>query len=106
MRHLILAVVAMGVTHSALAQTPMESCTEIPALAEDVMKSRQVNYDIMLMINRLGAELSDHFELMSWAQGMIDMAYSQPIASTPEAREQQVEDFKTLWLERCQKTQR
>lgn len=105
MKRLIFVVVALGITHSALAQVPMESCSEVPAVAEDVMKNRQVNYDIMLMLNRMGSELSDHYELMTWAQAMIDMAYSQPIATSTEDRAKQIEDFKKLWNERCLKAQ-
>lgn len=101
MRRILIAILSTGFATGALAQAPLESCSEIPALAADVMRSRQINYDIMLMLNRMGAELSDHFELMTWAQAMIDMAYSQPIAASPEARSQQVTDFQTLWQARC-----
>ena len=101
MRYLIIALLTMGFTSAALAQTTLESCAEVPELAADVMRNRQVNYDIMLMLNRMSSELTDHIELLSWAEAMIDMAYSQPSATTPEARAQQVEDFKILWQERC-----
>lgn len=101
MRRFIIALLSTGFASCALAQAPLESCSEVPELAADVMRSRQVNYDIMLMINRMSGELSDHIELLSWAEAMIQMAYSQPIATTPEARIAQVEDFQTLWQERC-----
>lgn len=105
MRLLIAALVALGMSlgfaNCALAQPALKSCDEVPQLAADVMKSRQVNYDIMLMLNRMSSELFDRIELVGWAEAMIDMAYSQPIATTPEARAQQVEAFQTLWNERC-----
>jgi|GEM_PF-2535189 len=101
MRRLIFAVLLTGVASCALAQAPLESCTEVPELAADVMRNRQVNYDIMLLINRMNGELTDHAELMSWTQSMIDMAYAQPSATTPETRKQQVEDFQALWQARC-----
>lgn len=101
MRYLIIALLTMGFTSAALAQSTLESCAEVPDLAADVMRNRQVNYDIMLMLNRMSSELTDHIELISWAEAMIDMAYSQPSATTPETRAQQVEDFKALWQERC-----
>lgn len=101
MRYLIIALLTLGFTSAALAQSALESCTEVPELAADVMRNRQVNYDIMLMLNRISGELTDHVELLSWAQAMIDMAYAQPSATTPEARAQQVEDFAALWQERC-----
>lgn len=101
MRRLIIALLSTGFATCALAQTPLESCAEVPQLAADVMRSRQVNYDIMLMLNRMSSELTDHIELVSWAEAMIEMAYSQPSATTPEARIQQVEAFQSLWLQRC-----
>tara|TARA_R100001377_G_scaffold70119_3_gene45526 strand:+ start:1005 stop:1328 length:324 start_codon:yes stop_codon:yes gene_type:complete len=101
MRYLTIALLTLGFTSTALAQSALESCTEVPELAADVMRNRQVNYDIMLMLNRISGELTDHVELLSWAQAMIDMAYAQPSATTPEARAQQVEDFAALWQERC-----
>lgn len=101
MRRLIAVVLLTGFSSCALAQAPLESCTEVPELAADVMRNRQVNYDIMLLINRMSGELSDHAELLSWVQSMIDMAYSQPAATTSETRNQQVEDFQTLWQARC-----
>ena len=101
MRYLIIALLTMGFTSAALAQSTLESCAEVPDLAADVMRNRQVNYDIMLMLNRMSSELTDHIELLSWAEAMIDMAYAQASATTPEARAQQVEDFKNLWQERC-----
>lgn len=101
MRYLIIVLMTMGFTSAALAQSKLESCAEVPDLAADVMRNRQVNYDIMLMLNRMSSELTDHIELLSWAEAMIDMAYSQVSATTPEARAQQVEDFKALWQERC-----
>lgn len=101
MRRLILALLSTGFTTCALAQAPLESCSEVPDLAADVMRSRQINYDRMLMINRLSSGLFDHIELQSWVEAMIEMAYAQPIATTPEARTTQVESFQTLWRERC-----
>ena len=101
MRRFIIALLSMGFTTCALAQAPLEDCAQVPELAADVMRNRQVNYDIMLMLNRMSSELFDHVELVEWAEAMIEMAYSQPIATTPEARAQQVEAFQTLWNERC-----
>ena len=102
MRRLIIAVLSLGFASCALAQAPLESCARVPELAADVMRSRQVNYDIMLMINRMSSELAEHAELQSWSEAMIEMAYAQPIATTPEARTLQVEAFQTLWQERCE----
>lgn len=101
MRRLITALLSLGFATCALAQTPLDSCTEVPELAADIMRNRQVNYDIMLMINRMSSELNDNTALVGWAEAMIDMAYSQPIATSPEARNQQVEEFQSLWQERC-----
>lgn len=101
MRRLIIALLTTGFASCALAQTPLESCAGVPELAADVMRSRQVNYDIMLMLNRMSSELTDHIELVSWAEAMIDMAYSQPAATTPEARAAQVTEFQALWQQRC-----
>lgn len=102
MRRFIIAVLSLGFATCALAQRPLESCSEVPELAAEVMRSRQVNYDIMLMINRMSSELAEHAELQSWAEAMIEMAYSQPSATTPEARTQQIDAFQTLWRERCE----
>lgn len=101
MRLSIIAALSIGLTGSALAQTPLESCTEVPELAASVITSRQMNADIMLMINKMNGELNDNPALLSWAQAMIDMAYGQPVPPTQEARAQQVEEFRTLWNERC-----
>ncbi|MES3007494.1 MAG: hypothetical protein V4751_06965 [Pseudomonadota bacterium] len=101
MRLLIIAALSIGITGSALAQPPLESCTEVPDLAANVMASRQMNADIMLMINKMNGEFNDDPALLSWAQAMIDMAYGQLVPATPEARTQQVEEFRTLWNERC-----
>ncbi len=101
MRLSIIAALSIGLTSSALAQTPLESCTEVPELAASVITSRQMNADIMLMINKMNGELNDNPALLSWAQAMIDMAYGQPVPPTQEARAQQVEEFRTLWNERC-----
>ena len=101
MRYLICALLTMGFASAAFGQSTLESCEKVPELAADVMRNRQVNYDIMLMLNRMSGELTDHTELLSWAEAMIDMAYAQPNATTPEARAAQVEDFKAVWLERC-----
>ena len=101
MRRLIIALLTMGFANFAFTQTPLASCTEVPQLAADIMRNRQVNYDLMLMINRMSSELNDNTALVGWAEAMIDMAYSQPIATSPEARAQQLEDFQNLWQERC-----
>lgn len=98
MRLIIAATVSMWMVNSAVAQVPLESCEDIPSLAADVMTSRQVSYDIMLMLNRFTDVYADRTDLLSWAQAMIDMAYAQPIASD---RVQQVDEFKALWSERC-----
>lgn len=105
MRLLIIAVLSIGISGSALAQTPLESCAEVPELAASVIANRQMNADIMLMINKMNGELNDNPALLSWAQAMIDMAYGQPVPPTQEARAQQVEEFRTLWNERCVKLQ-
>lgn len=101
MKRLLVVVLSMWLMNSALAQTPLESCEDIPTLAGEVMASRQVSYDIMLMINRFADVYADRTDLLSWAQAMIDMAYAQPIAAD---RVQQVEEFKALWSERCAKS--
>ena len=49
----------------------------------------------------MNGELNDNPALLSWAQAMIDMAYGQTVPPTQEARAQQVEEFRTLWNERC-----
>ncbi len=100
MKHLLVAALSILMANSVVAQTPLESCEDIPALAADVMTSRQVSYDIMLMINRFTDTYADRIDLLSWAQVMIDMAYAQPIATD---RVQQVEEFKALWSDRCVK---
>ncbi len=101
MRYLITAALSIGMSASVLAQTPLESCTEVPELAASVIANRQMNADIMLMINKMNGELNDNPALLSWAQAMIDMAYGQTVPPTQEARAQQVEEFRTLWNERC-----
>ncbi len=101
MKFLIAAALSIGVAGSALAQPPLENCTEVPELAASVIANRQMNADIMLMINKMNGDLNDNPALLSWAQAMIDMAYGQPVPPTPEARAQQIEEFRTLWHERC-----
>lgn len=101
MRHWIAAVLSLSMLNAANAQIPLESCEDIPKLAADVMVNRQRNADIMLMLNKMNADLSDQNELLSWAQAMMDMAWAQPIAATPEAQVQQVKDFEALWIARC-----
>lgn len=101
MKRFIVAFLSLVFANLTLAQPALEDCTEVPKLAADVMARRQVNYDIMLMINRMNGELNDNSELLRWAEAMIDMAYSQGVAATPEERAKQVQDFQTLWLERC-----
>ncbi len=103
MRRLIASLLSASMASAVFAQSPLESCAEIPALAADVMSRRQVNYDIMLMINSINSQLNDHPELLSWAQVMIDMAYAQDVDPSQEVRAQQVQDFQTLWNERCMK---
>ncbi|MDP1933190.1 MAG: hypothetical protein Q8L60_17205 [Gammaproteobacteria bacterium] len=103
MRRSIASLFSIFVAGTAFAQAPLENCAEIPNLAADVMIRRQVNYDIMLMINNINSQLNDHPELLSWVQTMIDMAYAQAVDSSEEARAQQVRDFQTLWNERCMK---
>ncbi len=105
MRLSIIAALSIGMTGSAFAQTPLESCTEVPELAASIIVNRQMNADIMLMINKMNGELNDNPALLSWAQAMIDMAYGQPVPPTQEARAQQVEEFRTLWNERCLRLQ-
>lgn len=92
---------SLSIATPALAQAPLQSCAEIPALAADVMNRRQVNYDIMLLINNINSSMNDHPELLSWVQAMIDMAYAQAVDTSPDVRAQQVTDFQTLWNERC-----
>lgn len=104
MRRLTMTALAMLAAGPVFAQVPLNSCEEIPELATFVMARRQVNYDIMLMINYMNAEYSDYPELMSWAQAMIDMAYTEPVSGDPQARQAQVEAFKARWLERCEAT--
>ena len=101
MRLLIVAVLSMWMANSAFAQAPLENCGEIPKLAADIMTSRQMNADIMLMINKMNGEFNDHPEMLSWAQAMIDMAFAKQVSTAPEARAQQVKEFEMLWNERC-----
>lgn len=103
MNRVIFTAMSLCLAFPALAQSPLDSCDEIPALAADVMNRRQVNYDIMLMINSINSAMNDHPELLSWVQAMIDMAYAQAVDTSPEVRAQQVKDFQTLWIERCTK---
>lgn len=102
MRHWVAALLSLSMLNAANAQIPLESCEDIPKLAVDVMVSRHRNADIMLMLNKLNADLSDHNELLSWAQAMVDMAWAQPIAATPETQAQQVQDFEAMWSARCE----
>lgn len=103
LKRLFVTALSVWIATPAFAQAPLESCAEIPALAADVMNRRQVNYDIMLMINSINSSMNDHPELLSWVQAMIDMAYAQAVDESPEVRAQQVIDFQTLWNERCLK---
>lgn len=101
MRFLFIATLALFLAPPALAQPPLDNCAEVPDLAGDIMQRRQVNYDIMLMINSITSQLADQPNLLAWAQSMIDDAYVQAVAATPQAREQQVEEFKAQWTQRC-----
>lgn len=94
-------ILTLSLFSSAHAQEVPDSCAAITALAEDIMIKRQVNYDIMLLINTLNNELNDQPELLTVMQPIIDMAYSQASATTAQARDQQVEDFKSVWTKRC-----
>lgn len=86
----------------ASAQTPLSDCEGIPKMATNIMVDRHRNADIMLMINKMNAELSDQGDLLSWANAMVDMAWGQPIASGTEAQAKQIADFQALWLQRCE----
>lgn len=86
----------------APAQTPLSDCEGIPRLAANIMVDRHRNADIMLMINKMNAELSDQGDLLTWANAMVDMAWAQPIAAGPEAQAQQIAEFQAVWLQRCE----
>ncbi len=100
----ISALLALMLSTQSVAQSPLESCEEIPGLAAQIISRRQINYDIMLMLNYIGGEFTDHPELQSWAQAMVDMAYAQPIPPEPDARTTQVETFVALWTRRCEES--
>lgn len=104
MKRLTISMLALLAAGPAFAQPPLNTCEEIPDLATLVMTRRQVNYDIMLMINYMNAEYSDYPELMTWAQAMIDMAYTEPMQEDPELRQKQLKDFVKRWQERCEAT--
>lgn len=101
MKLLITTVLTLSLFSSAHAQDAPDSCADITALAEDIMIKRQVNYDIMLLINTLNNELNDQPELLTVMQPIIDMAYSEPSATTTQTRNEQVEAFKAIWTKRC-----
>jgi hypothetical protein len=86
----------------ASAQMPLSDCAGIPGLAANILLDRHRNADIMLMINKMNAELSDQGDLLTWANAMIDMAWAQPIAAGPEAQAQKIAEFQALWLQRCE----
>lgn len=101
MKRLLSVLLALCITSPAFAQSPLSTCDAVPELAGLVMARRQVNADIMLMLNYLTEEYADRTELLGWAQAMIDMAYTQAVAPEAAARSAQIEAFKALWLERC-----
>jgi hypothetical protein len=100
-RHTLLCL-SLALPAVASAQMPLSDCEGIPKLAANIMVDRHRNADIMLMINKMNAELSDQGDLLTWANAMIDMAWAQPIAAGPEAQAQQLQEFQTLWRERCE----
>ena len=85
-----LEVSSIGLGVQNMARTYQ---TTIPA--DDANK-----FDVILAY-KMNGELNDNPALLSWAQAMIDMAYGQPVPPTQEARAQQVEEFRTLWNDRC-----
>jgi len=97
-----LLCLSLALPPVASAQTPLSDCEGITALAANIMVDRHRNADIMLMINKMNAELSDQGDLLSWANAMIDMAWAQPIAAGPEAQAQQLQEFQALWSARCE----
>jgi hypothetical protein len=97
-----LLCLALALPAVASAQMPLSDCAGIPGLAANIMLDRHRNADIMLMINKMNAELSDQGDLLTWANAMIDMAWAQPIAAGPEAQAQRIAEFQTLWLQRCE----
>lgn len=101
MKRLLSMLIVLGLVGTAQAQETPELCTRVSNLAKDIMEKRQVNYDIMLLINTMNNELFDQIELLNVMQAMIDMAYSQALATSNDARNQQVEEFTKYWTQRC-----
>ena len=101
MKNLFSVVVLLSLLGNANAQTAALSCDDVADLAVEIMQKRQVNYDIMLLINTMNDELFDRPSLLNLMQPMIDKAYSEAAATDADAREQQVAMFRTFWTEQC-----
>lgn len=101
MKLLFAAVITVSLMSTTHAQSMPTDCARVEALAKDIMEKRQINYDIMLLINSMNNELYDQPELITLMQSMIDMAYSEKIAVAADGRSQQVETFKAHWAQRC-----
>jgi len=99
----ILTVAALLCMMSTVnAQDSTTSCADVAELAVEIMQKRQVNYDIMLLINTMNDELFDRPGLLNLMQPMIDKAYSEALATTADTREAQVTQFKDFWVQRCE----
>ena len=59
MKRLTISTLALFAAGPAFAQPALNSCADIPELATLVMTRRQVNYDIMLMINYMKLEITE-----------------------------------------------
>jgi hypothetical protein len=99
---LLALTLSAGLPHTAQAQMPLSDCAPVASLAATIMTERHRNADIMLMLNKMTAEYSDHAELLTWATAMVDSAWAQPIAQGAEAQTQQVAQFREQWLQRCE----
>ncbi len=102
MKTIFSAVALLCLASSVNAQTSNVTCADVEELAVEIMQKRQVNYDIMLLINTTNEELFDRPALLNILQPMIDRAYSEVPASNADAREQQVEKFKKFWAQQCE----
>ncbi len=102
MKKIFSVVALLCLMSSANAQNAAVSCDDVADLAVEIMQKRQVNYDIMLLINTMNDELFDRPSLLNLMQPMIDKAYSEALATTIETREQQVAQFKEFWVQRCE----
>jgi len=99
---LLALTLGAGLQTPAQAQMPLPDCAPVASLAATIMTERHRNADIMLMLNKMTAEYSDHAELLTWATAMVDSAWAQPIAQGAEAQTQQVAQFRDHWLQRCE----